>query len=171
MIGNGDQVSVKVAGNAEIVMELCAYTADGSMLNADVTDGNGAVTPESVSAKAAADGNTEVFSYTGEAATLTFTYEGSGSGYLHTMAVTNEMEETEVNPQDAMPEIRDFGSPDSMTASARSVCMLSADCAPDKNCSDAQEARVNTPKISIRIAHRVECFFMMKVFVPVGQIY
>ena len=29
MIGNGDQVSVKVAGNAEIVMELCAYTADG----------------------------------------------------------------------------------------------------------------------------------------------
>ena len=38
MIGNGDQVSVKVAGNAEIVMELCAYTADGSMLNADVTD-------------------------------------------------------------------------------------------------------------------------------------
>ena len=34
------------------------------------------------------------------------------------MAVTNEMEETEVNPQDAMPEIRDFGSPDSMTASA-----------------------------------------------------
>ncbi len=118
MIGNGDQVSVKVAGNAEIVMELCAYTADGSMLNADVIDGNGAVTPESVSAKAAADGNTEVFSYTGEAATLTFTYEGSGSGYLHTMAVTNEMEETEVNPQDAMPEIRDFGSPDSMTASA-----------------------------------------------------
>ena len=36
MIGNGDQVSVKVAGNAEIVMELCAYTADGSMLNTGI---------------------------------------------------------------------------------------------------------------------------------------
>ena len=118
MIGNGDQVSVKVAGNAEIVFELCAYTADGSLLNAEVTDGNGAVAPESVSAKAAADGDTEVFTYAGEAATLTFTYEGSGSGYLHAAEVTNEMEETEVNPQSAMPEIKDFGTPDSMTVSA-----------------------------------------------------
>lgn len=89
MIGDGDQVSVKVAGNAEVVFELCSYTAAGSTLNVEV-EGGGTVTPESADAQAAAEGDTVSFSYTGEEATLTFTYNGNGSGYLHSMDVTNE---------------------------------------------------------------------------------
>lgn len=118
MVGNGDQVSVKVAGNAEIVFELCAYTAEGSTLDAAVTAEEGAADPGSVLAKAAADGDEQMFSYIGEAATLTFTYTGSGSGYLHAVKVTNELPETEVNPQEQMPSVMAWGSPQSLTATA-----------------------------------------------------
>lgn len=118
MIGDRDQISVKVAGNAEIQLELCSYAADNSTFNVAVTGGTGTVTPESASAKVSADGDTASIQYTGGAATLTFTYNGNGSGYLHSMAVTNELPETTTKPQAAMPSVPDYGDTDSMTVSA-----------------------------------------------------
>ena len=115
MMGNGDQISVKVAGNAEIAFELCAYTADGSTLEA--ASETGSLEPGSVSAKVPTDSDTETFTYTGDATTLTFTYNGSGSGYIHSLAVTNALPETQINPQDAMPDVLDYGNAGSMTAS------------------------------------------------------
>ena len=118
MISNGDQISVKVAGNAEIQLELCSYAADNSTFNVAVTGGTGTVTPESASAKVSADGDTASIQYTGEAATLTFTYNGNGSGYLHSMAVTNELPQTDITEQEEMPSVPDYGDADSMTVSA-----------------------------------------------------
>ena len=117
MMGNGDQISVKVAGDAEIVFELCAYSAAGSTLNASVS-GNGSLEQGSVPAVVSSDGDTATFTYTGDAATLTFTYNGSGSGYIHSLAVTNALPETEITPQDAMPDVRDYGNAGSMEVSA-----------------------------------------------------
>ena len=108
MIGDGDQVSVKVAGNAEVVFELCSYTAAGSTLNVEV-EGGGTVTPESADAQAAAEGDTVSFSYTGEEATLTFTYNGNGSGYLHSMDVANELEAADITEQEEMPSVSGAG--------------------------------------------------------------
>lgn len=102
VVGEGDQISVKVAGNAEIGLELCGYSAAGSTITAEV-DGNGSLDNNSVSARAGADGDRAVFTYTGDAATLTFTYHGSGSGYLHSIDVRNELPETEITEQPEMP--------------------------------------------------------------------
>lgn len=106
MIGNGDQISVNVAGNAKIGLELCSYSAEESTITA-TADGEGTLDPGSVSAVAETDGDTVRFTYTGDAAaTLTFTYNGSGSGYLHSIDVTNELPETEINEQTEMPEVK-----------------------------------------------------------------
>lgn len=129
MMGSGDQVSVKVAGDAEIALELCAYTAEDGKITVDVSEeengdtgageteetGAGTVSPSSVDAKAAADGDKATFTYTGGPATLTFTYTGSGSGYLHSMDVTNQLPEPEITEQDKMPEVKAFGSQAKMT--------------------------------------------------------
>lgn len=119
MIGDGDRISVKVAGNAEIQLKLCSYTAPGSTFNATVTEGSGTVNPTSTDAKVSADGDTASFQYTGEATTLTFTYNGSGSGYLHAMSVTNELPETDITEQEEMPDIRDYGDTDGMKVNAQ----------------------------------------------------
>ena len=120
MIGDGDRISVKVAGNAEIQLKLCSYTAPGSTFNATVTEGSGTVNPTSTDAKVSADGDTASFQYTGEATTLTFTYNGSGSGYLHSMSVTNESQETITHPQKTMPSIPDgYGDTDGMKVNAQ----------------------------------------------------
>lgn len=120
VLGNGDQISVKVAGNAEIQLKLCSYTAPGSTFNATVTEGSGTVNPTSTDAKVSADGDTASFQYTGEATTLTFTYNGSGSGYLHSMSVTNESQETITHPQKTMPSIPDgYGDTEGMEVTAQ----------------------------------------------------
>lgn len=120
MIGDGDRISVKVAGNAEIQLKLCSYTAPGSTFNATVTEGSGTVNPTSTDAKVSADGDTASFQYTGEATTLTFTYNGSGSGYLHSMSVTNESQETITHPQKTMPSIPDgYGDTEGMEVTAQ----------------------------------------------------
>lgn len=129
MMGSGDQVSVKVAGDAEIALELCAYTAEDGKITVDVSEeengdtgagetegtGAGTVSPSSVDAKAATDGDKATFTYTGGPATLTFTYTGSGSGYLHSMDVTNQLPEPEITEQAKMPEVKAFGSQAKMT--------------------------------------------------------
>lgn len=129
MMGSGDQVSVKVAGDAEIALELCAYTAEDGKITVDVSEeengdtgagetegtGAGTVSPSSVDAKAATDGDKATFTYTGGPATLTFTYTESGSGYLHSMDVTNQLPEPEITKQEEMPAIKDFGNQTDMT--------------------------------------------------------
>ena len=118
-ISTGTQVQVKVAGDAEIVFGLCLHTADNGTLTAEVTEGNetGTINESPISAKAAADGAETTVQYTGDAATITFTYTG-GTGYLHSVSVTNELPESQVVEQDAMPYILDYGAADSMTVSA-----------------------------------------------------
>lgn len=108
VLGNGDQISVKVAGNAEIELELCSYTAPGSTFDVSVPEGTGSVNIPSIDAEASNEGDVAIVKYTGEATTLTFTYNGSGSGYLHAMSVTNALPETEITQQDEMPLIPDY---------------------------------------------------------------
>lgn len=101
MIKEGDQISVKVAGNAEIALKLCSFTATNSTIK--VAADTGEISPASVTAKATSDGDTATFEYNGEATTLTFTYNGSGSGYIHSMDVTNEQEQTKIHAQPELP--------------------------------------------------------------------
>ena len=130
MIKNKDTVSVKVAGDAEIALELCAYTAEVGKITVDVSEeengdtgagetggtGEGTVSPSSVDAKGAADGDKATFTYTGGPATLTFTYTGGGPGYLHSVDVTNQLPETQINEQAKMPDIKKYnGSQVAMT--------------------------------------------------------
>lgn len=119
MMGNSDEISVKVAGNAKIELELCSFTVADSTFDVSVAGGSGTVDPESIVAQVSTDGDTASFEYTGEAATLTFTYTGSGSGYLHAMSVTNELPETDITEQEEMPDIRDYGDTDGMKVNAQ----------------------------------------------------
>lgn len=102
MLGNGDQISVKVAGDAVIDLALCSYSAENSTwsISADTT---GTLSENEIPAITATDGTDTRITYEGETATITFTYNGSGSGYIHSMSVTNELPETEVNEQEEMP--------------------------------------------------------------------
>lgn len=117
-ISNGTQIQVKVAGDAEITFELCQYTADDGMLNAGIAegDGTGTITESLIGAKAIADGNEARLQYTGGAATIIFTYTG-GTGYLHSISVTNELPEPEVIEQDEMPDALSYGNKESMSVS------------------------------------------------------
>lgn len=120
MIGDGDRISVKVAGNAEIELELCAYSADNSTLSVSGTEGDGNVDISSINAKASNDSDVAIVKYTGEATTLTFTYNGSGSGYLHAMSVTNALPDTEIKEQKEMPSIPDgYGDTEGMRVTAQ----------------------------------------------------
>jgi hypothetical protein len=117
IINNSDTVSVKVAGDAEIKLSLCQYTnANGVWKVSGLAEG-GTITPESANAKVSTDGDEITFTYTGDATTLVFTYEGS-QGYIHSMSVTNQAKASDVkNPQTLMPEIMTYGAADAMTPS------------------------------------------------------
>ena len=81
---NGKSFSVQVAGNAQIVVGLCAYAADAPIT---VTDGDNNEVGTIASAKVTTDGATSAFNYTGEATTLTFTM--GGTAYIHGVKVYN----------------------------------------------------------------------------------
>lgn len=125
VLGNGDQISVKVAGNAEIELELCSYTAPSSTFDVSVPEGTGSVNIPSINAEASNEGDVAIVKYTGEASTLTFTYsthtdDGSGSGYLHSMSVTNALPDTEIKEQKEMPSIPDgYGDTEGMRVTAQ----------------------------------------------------
>lgn len=119
MMGNSDKISVKVAGNAKIELELCSFTVADSTFDVSVAGGDGNVDISSINAKASNDSDVAIVQYTGEATTLTFTYNGSGSGYLHAMSVTNELPETDITEQEEMPDIRDYGDTDGMKVNAQ----------------------------------------------------
>lgn len=94
-LSNDDQISIKVAGNATVALELCA---EGAANTFSVSTSVGTVDRNSFSSKAASDGASEIITYTGAATTLDFTYNGTGSGYLHGISVTNEAPETIEKP-------------------------------------------------------------------------
>ena len=125
VLGNGDQISVKVAGNAEIELELCSYTAPSSTFDVSVPEGTGSVNIPSINAEASNEGDVAIVKYTGEASTLTFTYsthtdDGSGSGYLHSMSVTNALPDTEITEQKEMPSIpKGYGDTEGMEETIR----------------------------------------------------
>jgi len=82
--GNGKSFSIPVAGNAQIVLGLCTYSADAAIA---VTAANNVEVSDITSAKGATDGATTTVNYTGEATTLTFTF--AGTTYLHNITVYN----------------------------------------------------------------------------------
>ena len=113
---SGTQFQIKTAGNAEIVFGLCNSTAQNSVLTAEVS-GTGTIEATETSAVGAEDGSEAVFKYTGDAATITFTYTGTGTGYLHSISVTNALPVATIIPQEEMPEILDYGTQGSITES------------------------------------------------------
>ncbi len=76
--------SVKVAGNAQIVLTLCQYSKEGTIV---VTDGNNNIVQSDIPTKSETDGATTSVNYTGSATTLTFTF--SAQTYLHKVTVYN----------------------------------------------------------------------------------
>ena len=95
VVNNQDTISVKVAGDATVSFELCQYSKDGSQLAVSGVPENGTVSVGgeetlSAAAKAAVDGDTVTFEYSGAATELVFTYTAEGTGYIHSMSVTNK---------------------------------------------------------------------------------
>lgn len=82
---NGDQIQVAVAGDADITFALCQYSKGTEFA---VTDANGTALG-TVAAVGATDTDTAVFSYKGEATTLTFTLAAAGEAYLHSVTSSN----------------------------------------------------------------------------------
>ena len=122
VVNNQDTISVKVAGDATVSFELCQYSKDGSQLAVSGVPENGTVSVGgeetlSAAAKAAVDGDTVTFEYSGAATELVFTYTAEGTGYIHSMSVTNKAKASDENTQPKMPEIKTaYGTAGSMTA-------------------------------------------------------
>lgn len=122
VVNDKDAISVKVAGDATISISLCQHSGDGSQLVVSGVPENGKVSVNgeetlSADAKAAVDGDAVTFEYSGDAAELVFTYSASGTGYIHSMTVTNKAKASEENTQTKMPEIKSsYGTAGSMTA-------------------------------------------------------
>lgn len=81
--GNGNAISVDVAGKAEVILTECKYSNEGDIT---VTDAAGS-TIATVPAKVDEDGSTAIVKYDGEATTLTFTF--AGTTYIHKVQVYN----------------------------------------------------------------------------------
>lgn len=116
-INNNDAIEVKVAGNATINFSCCAYTAAGGIMTATGMN-NGTMDHNAVDFKAATDGDTVSFKYTGDATTLVFTYTAPGTGYIHSMGVTNEAPKSSVHEQTKMPSVATFGTAANLDATA-----------------------------------------------------
>ena len=122
VVNNQDTISVKGAGDATVSFELCQYSKDGSQLAVSGVPENGTVSVGgeetlSAAAKAAVDGDTVTFEYSGAATELVFTYTAEGTGYIHSMSVTNKAKASDENTQPKMPEIKTaYGTAGSMTA-------------------------------------------------------
>lgn len=90
---NGNSLSVKVAGNALLVVGVCTYSATGET---EVTDGNGNVVGKlSVEKEVTSDGSLQTIQYKGEATTLTLNF--TATNYIHSLKVYNISEIPEKN--------------------------------------------------------------------------
>ncbi len=114
-ISNTDVIKVEVAGDATIAFDLCQYAKEDGKFTASGMAEGGSISPESITAKVDTDGKTETFTYTGEETTLIFTYSG-GSGYIHSMSVTNKAQASDVKvPQEKMPEVKTYGTKENLS--------------------------------------------------------
>ncbi len=84
-VATGGEVSVDVAGNAQVVLSLCQYSQEAAIR---VTDSEGTTVAIIASGKAATDGALATVNYQGPATTLTFKFT-KGESYLHKMTVYN----------------------------------------------------------------------------------
>ncbi len=100
VLGNGDTIQIKVAGNAQITFEGCAY-GNGSTITASSSTGSIDTEPQNFVFGEGNDGKALTYQYTGDEATLTFTIQNSGQTYLHGITVTNEAETTKTHPEKA----------------------------------------------------------------------
>ena len=80
----GGSFTVDVAGNAQIIINLCQYSSEGTIT---VTDANNNTIAADIAAKVTNDGTPAVVKYTGEATQLTFTC--SAVAYIHKVTVYN----------------------------------------------------------------------------------
>ena len=84
-VATDGEVSVDVAGNAQVVLSLCQYSQEAAIR---VTDSEGTTVAIIASGKAATDGALATVNYQGPATTLTFKFT-KGESYLHKMTVYN----------------------------------------------------------------------------------
>lgn len=82
---DGDQISVAVAGNADVSLTLCQY---GNGTEFVVTDSTGKVI-DTVAGKGASDGEVVTVKYMGDPTVLTFTLAAAGEAYLHGVTAVN----------------------------------------------------------------------------------
>ncbi len=87
-VATGANVSVDVAGNAQVILSLCKYSKDAAIT---VTDAAGNEVATIASAMTENDGDIATIKYEGPATTLTFTF-AQGESYLHKVTVYNVQE-------------------------------------------------------------------------------
>ncbi len=87
VINANDTISVNVAGDATVALKLCQYAADDGKITVSGLAAGGSVDGAEIVAKVDGCGTATV-EYAGDATTLVFTYTG-GTGYIHSMSVTN----------------------------------------------------------------------------------
>lgn len=84
-LASGGKISVKVAGNAQVILSLCKYSKDAAIT---VTDEAGNTVQTIASGMVENDGATVTVNYKGDATTLTFTW-AKGESYIHSITVYN----------------------------------------------------------------------------------
>lgn len=103
VVGNGDQISVAVGGNAVVTIELCEYGSVGTIGITKAAEG-GELSAESIDLKVGTDSDTLSVAYNGDPTVLTLTINNSGGSYVHALTVTNQ-----VDPIDMVPWVqKDF---------------------------------------------------------------
>lgn len=85
VFGNGNTLSIEVAGNALLAVGVCKYSATGTTYVKDAA-GN-TVGQLDVENNVTADGSEQTIRYEGDATTLTF--EFTGTNYIHSIKVYN----------------------------------------------------------------------------------
>lgn len=84
-LASDGKISVRVAGNAQIILSLCKYSKDAAIT---VTDEAGNTVQTIASGMVENDGATVTVNYKGDATTLTFTW-AKGESYIHSITVYN----------------------------------------------------------------------------------
>lgn len=81
---SGESITVKVCGNAYVILGCCRYTSSGKVT---ITNAAGETVGEIADAKVETDGATVSFAYEGPATELTFTF--SATTYIHQVIINN----------------------------------------------------------------------------------
>ena len=85
----GNYFDIKVAGDADIIFDVCKYGSGGTLEVTNLAPGGEGSFDSNVFGSAT-DGASITYSYTGDAAILRFTLTSSGESYLHKITVRNK---------------------------------------------------------------------------------